>query len=165
MKNRFRNFTFLDLDLALLCLQACFAITFLIDSRTYNPTAALFPRLVAVVALCLLFGAMCQHLFNRYNQTADIPEAEDVDIGPKKVAGMKWYVNLSIMLAYFLLVYILGLVVASLLYLLLAPILMGYKKFKIVAAVAGFWIIVFSYVFYGILQLRMPNGIFEVLFK
>ena len=164
MKNQFRNFTFLDLDLALLCLPACFAIIFLFDSKTYNPTAALFPRIVAVITLGLLFGAICQHFFKRYYQAPVIPEVEDVDIERKKVSGMKWYVSLSLMLAYFLLVYILGLVVASILYLLLTPVLMGYKKFKIIAVVAGFWIIVFYYVFYEILQLRMPNGIFESLF-
>ena len=161
-KNKpFKKFIFWDLDLLLLGLPFCFATLFLIDSRTYNPTAALFPRLVATVTIFLLVGAMIQHYVKLYLQTPVISGGADDAKAPKKSDGIKWYVNLAIILAYFSLIYITGFVWASLLYLLITPVIMGYRKFKIVVAIALFWVIVFVYVFYVLLQARIPKGLLE----
>lgn len=164
-KERLNGFRLWNLDLLLLGLPVCFAILFLIDSRTYSPTAALFPRLVAVITLCLLFGALVQHYVKLYQQTQHIPEAEDTGAEPEKTGGIKWHLNLFIILVYFGLIYIAGFVWASLLYLLITPLIMGYRKFKIVAAIALFWVIVFVYVFYEVLQARIPEGVLEQLIK
>jgi hypothetical protein len=164
-KDRTGKFTFFDIDLLLLGLPVCFAILFLIDSRSYNPTAALFPRLVATITLGLLFGALIQHYVRLYRQARQIPEMEEAGTESERSGGIKWYLNLAIILAYFLLIYVVGFIWASLLYLLATPIIMGYRKFKIVVVIALFWVIIFIYVFYELLQARIPKGLLEQIIQ
>ena len=157
-KKRFRDYLFGDVDLFLLGIVGLFALAFLIDSRNYNPTAALLPRLVAVITILLVIAAIIQHYWKTIYQDRPLARSDDENAQPKK-GGLIWYYNLASVLVYFLLIFIIGLVWASLLYLLLAPFLLGYKKIKIVVCIAGFWIIFFVYVFTKILHARLPLGI------
>ncbi len=164
MKKRFRDYIFGDVDLFLLSVVGLFALAFLIDSRNYNPTAALLPRLVAVITLLLVIASIIQHywrLFHQYRQVSQ-SAVEDAD---RKTGGLIWYYNLASFLVYFLLIFIIGLIGASLLYLLLAPLILGYKKFKIIAVIAGFWIVFFVYVFTEVLYTRLPAGVIGNLIK
>jgi hypothetical protein len=114
--------------------------------------------LVAVVTLLLVIAAIIQHYWKLFHQDRPASPSDSEDAG-RKPGGLAWYYNLATILVYFLLIFIIGLVGASLLYLLLAPLILGYKKFKIVAVIAGFWIVFFVYVFTQILYARLPAGV------
>ena len=51
---------FLDPDIVLLVALGVFAGAFLAETRSYNPTAALFPRLVSIITLILLVWAIAR---------------------------------------------------------------------------------------------------------
>jgi len=158
MKKRFRDYIIGDVDLFLLGMVGLFAAAFLIDSREYNPTAAMLPRLVAVITLLLVVGSLIQHYVKVHRQDRTLPQ-EGVEDSEGKRGGLVWYLNLSAILLYFLMIFVIGLIGASLLYLLLAPLILGYRRFKIVAVIAGCWIVFFVYVFTQILYTRLPAGV------
>jgi hypothetical protein len=56
MKREQPSKSFFDLELVILVILGAFALAFLIDTRSYNRIAALFPRLVSAVTLLLILA-------------------------------------------------------------------------------------------------------------
>ena len=150
--NRFWN-----LDLIILALLAGFSIAFMIDARTYNPTAALFPRLVSSVTFILLFISIVQRFWSFFKKDRPVPRPEEVNpSGAKRGLGAGF--SLLVMMGYFFSIYLIGMIGASLLYLCLMPLFMGYRKYKVVFLTSAMWIAAFVFVFAYILHARIPAG-------
>jgi uncharacterized membrane protein (DUF485 family) len=148
----------LDLDLILMAILGAFAAAFLIDSRSYNPTAALFPRLISTIVLLLILWTAVHRLWELFGKPQEVsPSVEEV--APKQKGVMTWYVSLITIVIYFLLIYVIGFTWAALVYLVILPILLGYRKYKIVFAIAVMWTVFFVLVFTYVVHTRIPGGL------
>ena len=67
---------FLDADIVLMVVLGVFAGAFLIETRSYNPTAALFPRLVSIISLIFIIWTIAQRCLALRRKAKASPEAE-----------------------------------------------------------------------------------------
>ena len=119
----------------MICLFNVFAIVFLFQVRNLNRTAALFPRIVSTFVLILGVFALISRLWPRKKQlpTSEnqekVCEIEVIQPLVKKEGTLSWLVSLFWVGVYFLLLFIVGFVLATLLYALVVPVAMeGFNK-------------------------------------
>jgi hypothetical protein len=136
----------------LLILLGGFAVAFLVLSKDYGATAALFPRWVAGAALLSLVLALPIEVL-RQRKTASLePAAQNPD-------SVAWPLILLLQGGYVLFIYVVGFSGATLLFLLFTPVLMHYRRWNVIllygilltAAVAGSFMWLFN--------VRFPKGI------
>jgi len=155
---------FLDPDIILMAVLGVFAGAFLIETRSYNSTAALFPRLVSIASLFLVIWTITQRylaLKRRTKHSADTKaKAEKTGEG-----SLAWYWSLATMVGYFVLIYLLGFTLVTLIYLLVLPVLLGYRRYKIVLVTGILSTAAFITVFSYVLHARIPEGIVESFFR
>ncbi len=72
---------------------------------------------------------------------------------------MPWYLSLITMVFYFLLIYVIGFTWAAAVYLVVLPFLLGYRKIKVVLAIAAMWTVSFVLVFTYVVHTRIPGGL------
>ena len=148
----------LDLDLILMAILGAFAAAFLIDSRSYNPTAALFPRLISIIVLLLVLWTAAHRLWELFGRPQGVSRSAE-RVAPKQKGVMTWYGSLITIVIYFLLIYVIGFTWAALVYLVVLPILLGYRKYKIIFAIAAMWTLSFVLVFTYVVHTRIPGGL------
>jgi len=153
-----------DLDLILMAILGAFTAAFLIDSRSYNLTAALFPRLISTISLILILWTITVRCWKLFHKTQDVSQSRE-ELSAKQEGSMVWYISLVTMVSYYLLIHILGFTLVTLIYLLALPLLLGYKKYKIVFITGILWTAGFLYVFTYILHARLPEGLMGIFFK
>ncbi len=163
MRERARWRSFFDLEFVIVFILGAFALAFLIDTRTYNRVAALFPRLISTVTLLLLLTYLGYRFWILRKE--ERPSQEETEAPVKGEGSISGNISLAIMIGYFLLIFVIGLTWASLVYLFLVPVLMGYKRYRIVAITSAFWIIAFVCVFHYILHTRIPQGVLGDLYQ
>jgi hypothetical protein len=148
-----RSFSKIDpLEALLLILLGGFAVAFIVLSKDYGATAALFPRWVAAVAVLALLLALPIEVLRRRKGATPEPAAEGSD-------SVAWPLILLIQGGYVLFIYFIGFSGATLLFLLLTPVLMHYRRWSVIvlygvlltSAVAGSFMWLFS--------VRLPKGI------
>jgi putative tricarboxylic transport membrane protein len=149
---------FLDPDIILMAVLGIFAGAFLIETRSYNPTAALFPRLVSIISLIFISWTITQRCLTLRREAKSSPEAEE-GAGIKGGGALIWYWSLATMVGYFILIYLLGFTLVTLIYLVVLPLLLGYKRMKIVLITGVLWTVAFISVFTYVLHARIPEGI------
>jgi hypothetical protein len=149
---------FLDADIVLMAVLGIFAGAFLIETRTYNPTAALFPRLVAIISLIFIIWTIAQRCLTLGRKAKTSPEAR-AEVEPTGEGVLAWYWSLATMVGYFVLIYLLGFSLVTLIYLLVLPFLLGYRRYKIVLIAGILWTVAFITVFTYVLHARIPEGI------
>jgi len=149
---------FLDADIVLMVVLGAFAGAFLIETRTYNPTAALFPRLVSIISLIFIIWTVSQRYLTLRRETRSSPEAE-MGMETKGEGVLAWYWSLATMVGYFMLIYLLGFTLVTLIYLLVLPLLLSYRRYKIVLIAGVLWTVAFITVFTYVLHARIPEGI------
>jgi hypothetical protein len=148
----------LDLDIIVLVILGAFAAAFLIETRTYNPTAALFPRLVSIISLFFILWSIAQRCWTLFHKQEALTESDEEGSGEKK-DSMAWYATAGTMVAYFVLIYILGFTATTLIYLVATPFLLGYGKRWLVFLVGILWTVGFVVVFSYVLHSRIPEGL------
>jgi uncharacterized membrane protein (DUF485 family) len=148
----------LDLDLILMAILGAFACAFLIDSRSYNPTAALFPRLISIVVLLLVLWTAGHRVWELFGKPREVLLSVE-EAAPKQKGVMTWYVSLITIVIYFLLIYVIGFIWAALVYLIVLPVLLGYRKYKVIFAIAVMWTLSFVLVFTYVVHTRIPGGL------
>ena len=147
-----------DLDLVLMAILAAFATAFLIDSRSYNPTPALFPRLISIIVLICVLWTVVYRLREMFGKPQE-DDSHPVEEGAPKPKGvMAWYASVITMVIYFLLIYGIGFAWAAAVYLVVIPILLGYRKYKMIFAIAAMWTLSFVLVFTYVVHTRIPGG-------
>lgn len=124
-----------NIELFMICLFNVFAIVFLFQVRNLNQTAALFPRIVSTFVLILGVSALISRLWPRKKQSPAPENSEKVGENDtmqplvKKEGTLSWLVSLFWVGVYFLLLFIVGFVLATLLYALVVPVAMeGFNK-------------------------------------
>jgi len=151
-----------DLDVLLLLVLGIFAGAFLYDARTYNATAALFPRLVSIVTLILVVWSIALHLVSVLAKGKRKPE----DAPPAGAEGsLAWYWSVAAMVGYVVLIYVVGFTMATLVYLLVLPLLLGYRKYLNILLTGGLSTVAFVVVFTYILHARIPQGVLGEFFR
>jgi hypothetical protein len=154
----------LDPDIILMAVLGIFAGAFLIETRTYNATAALFPRLVSIVSLIFIIWTIARRGLMLMRKAESSPEAQ-AEAGPTGGGVFAWYWSLATMVGYFVLIYLLGFTLVTLAYLLVLPLLLGYRRYKIVLITGVLWTVAFITVFTYVLHARIPGGIVESFFR
>ncbi len=131
---------------SLLLLILCgFAFTFLLETTKLQPTAALFPRLVAEASLFIFAIALA---FKAGHAAGNTPQK-----------GPSFGGALALQAGYLAVVFVLGFPIATFLYLLACPRLMGYRRWKILipygVLLTSAVVLVFAYA----LHVRFPGGL------
>jgi len=151
---------FLDPDIVLMAVLGVFAGAFLIEARSYNPTAALFPRLVSIFSLVLIVWTITQRCLTLRRKTKSSPDTK-LGAGIKGEGALAWYWSVATMVGYFVLTYVLGFTLVTLIYLLVLPLLLSYRRYKIVLITGVLSTAAFITVFSYVLHARIPEGIVE----
>jgi hypothetical protein len=144
------------LEAFLLFILCGFALAFLLETMKLNQTAALFPRLVAEVSLFLFIIALGSRLLTSSATTVQKAHA----ISEKKPQNaMSFSAALALQAGYITAVFVLGFPIATLMYLLVCPQLMGYERWKILLP---YGVLLTSAVFLAfayMLHVRFPGGL------
>jgi hypothetical protein len=133
-----------------------FAALFLILTWDYNPTAALFPRWVAVASILLVLTSVGNRIFGKPKARLQSDDEEFPQPGP---GAMPWPSVLALQAGYIFAIYLVGFTFATLLYLILGPIHMRYRRWGVIAAQAVFLTIIISGSFIWFFHIRLPKGI------
>jgi hypothetical protein len=129
------------LEILLLIVLGGFAAVFLFLSKDYNPTAALFPQYIAIASL--LFLALI------IGGRRPISEVQEIGLRPPIIAVQG---------AYLVLIYLVGFFAATFLFLLIAPIQMGYKRWGIVLVHGVVFTLVLAGSFLWLFNIQFPTG-------
>ena len=143
------------LETVLLILFGGFAAVFLILSRDYNSTAALFPRCVAIVSL-LSLAALIVQLFSHSVRTSG---ASDEEVIEPSAGAISRPVIFGLQGAYILFIYVLGFFTATLLFLLIAPIQLRYKRWRVVVVQSLVVTLVAAGSFLWLFNIQLPAGV------
>jgi len=163
MKRELPLRSFFDLELVILVILGAFAFAFLIDTRSYNRIAALFPRLVSMATLLLILAYLVVRFWMSLKE--EQPLEKEAEASVKGKGSISGHVSLAIMIGYFLAIFVLGLTWASLVYLLLVPVWMGYRRYRIIATTSILWVIAFVCIFHYVLHTRIPQGFMGDLYQ
>jgi len=149
------------LEVFLLAILGGFCALFLILSENYNPTAALFPRWVAVASLIFLSWAVVAQLRGKPRPRA---EPSDEDYTPPSTEVMRWPAVLALQAVYIAGIYLLGFTVATVAYLVAAPAQLRYRRWPIIAAQAALLTLIVAGSFIWFFHIRLPKGTLWELF-
>ena len=134
---------------SLLLLILCgFAFAFLLETTKLGPTAALFPRLVAEATLLAFVIGLAIRLMTTRATTAKRPPA-----------ATSFGTALALQAGYVAMVVLLGFPIATLMYLLACPRLMGYQRWKILFPYAVLLTSAVFLAFAYVLHVRLPRGL------
>lgn len=139
----------------LLFVLAGFAATFLIQSRQFGETAAMFPRLVAGVSLALLALATAFELRDKVRTGKKSLET----MTTRAPGAIPWPVALAVQIAYIALVVLIGFSLATLIYLMGAPLQMRYRRWGVLGAFAILLTATVVASFTFLFHVRLPEGL------
>ncbi len=145
----------LDMDIILMFVLGAFAAIFFVDTFNYNPTAALFPRVISIFSILCVVWTILRRIVTLSRSSPGTSEPAEA----RKEDTMRWYTSAGTMVAYFILIHILGYTLTTLLYLVAIPVLLGYRKYKIIFLVGILWTVSFVAVFGYFLHTRIPGGL------
>ena len=158
-----------NLEFALICLFALFAVALLADTLGLSQTPALFPRIVGTVVLVLTLYMIVQRLLQPARARTVAPEAgdeEEEETGSWRlintgagIVKLPWYQSLVLLALYFVLLYLIGFVPATLIYGFGIPYLMGYRNLPVLALFALGMSVALSYALYYAFSIMLPNGV------
>ncbi|HWP34048.1 MAG TPA: tripartite tricarboxylate transporter TctB family protein [Thermodesulfobacteriota bacterium] len=142
------------LEGALLLALGGFAALFLASTGALNRTAALFPRLVATACLVLLAVYLARWVLAR-----GVEAAAGEAAGEEPGASGGWSAALALQAAYILAIWLVGFTVATVLFLLAAPLQMRYRRPGVVVAYAAALTALVSGSFLWVFHVRLPGGV------
>ena len=134
------------LEVVLLAILGGFSALFLFLTKDYNPTAALFPRIIAVASLLFLIGGLRDGGRSRELQR-DLPPS----LNPLPV--------LLLQAGYVVLIYLIGFFLATLLYLAVAPLQLRYERRGIALAQSVVLTAALAGSFMWLFSIQLPVGI------
>ncbi len=121
----------------------------------YNPTAALFPRWVALASMAFLAGSLGRRFFGAQKPRAEEYDEEFPQPGP---GALPWPAVLLLQTAYILAIYVVGFTVATLLYLIAGPIQMHYRRWAVITGQAIFLTGIVAGSIILFFHIRLPSG-------
>lgn len=162
-----------NLEFWFLIALALLALNFIRGSRELNPTAAVFPYWIALVAIIFIGLRIFSMVYRGYKPREEEPSKEEAEIpaefvpeikvGEKGVVEipakpMKWIYTLMLMIAFFAAIQVLGFTVASLIYLTGVSYLMGYRRIRVIllfSIIMTFFLVITLSSFF---QIPIPEG-------
>ncbi len=137
-------------EILLFAILGGFALTFLILSRDYNPTAALFPRFIAIASMIFLVAGI---IVQKSSNMGSDPSLLDFNPATMAVQG-----------GYVVLIYLIGFIAATLLYLIIAPIQLRYERRGVAVATSVILTLLLAGSFMWLFEVQLPPGaIWELL--
>ena len=151
----------------LLAILGGFALTFLVLSREYSSTAALFPRLIAVASLLFLVTSRIRPSPGASRHPLPVEEGH-VEMFPlpweREARSAGEGRILALQAGYVVFIYLLGFFVATLLYLIFAPIQLRYERRGVVIATSVVLTLLLAGSFMWLFDIQLPAGaIWEML--
>ena len=143
------------MEIVLLLILGGFTAAFLFESRQYGEMAAFLPRLVSVASLVLLALALAVQIFRKAKsggREGEAPAAWAADAVP-------WPAALATQVGSIVLIFFVGFPVATLIYLLVAPFQMHYRRWKIMVPFAFLLTAVTVASFTHLFSVRFPGGL------
>ena len=146
-------------EVLLIAILGGFAATCLFLSREYNPTAALFPRVIAVASLLFLVlnvigGWRELRDGGLFRLRRDRPPSLNSPHPP----------ILALQAGYVVLIYLIGFFVATLLYLIIAPIQLRYERRGVAIATSVVLTLLLASSFMWLFDIQLPQGaVWELL--
>ncbi len=137
------------LEILLLVILCGFALAFLLETTKLQQTAALFPRLVAEASLFVFVIALA---FQLLQQAASISAKKPPNATSFRAA-------LTLQAAYLAAVFLLGFPIATLMYLVVCPRLMGYQRWRILLPYSVLLTSAVFLAFAYVLHVRFPGGL------
>ncbi len=143
----------------LLVFLGALATYFFIKTFGYRSGAALFPRIVSfVVAILCSF-----HLFENIVKTLrNLPHREDA--GAAAIC-LSWRGSLALILMYFLLIYLIGFVLATGLFMIFFPVAAGYRRWPVIVITALATAVLIDLSFNRFLEIQLHEGFLFTLFQ
>ncbi|HWP24669.1 MAG TPA: tripartite tricarboxylate transporter TctB family protein [Candidatus Binatia bacterium] len=146
-----RSFT---LETLLLLVLSGFAGLFLLATKDYGSTAALFPRVIASATLVLI----ALDLLYDYLLAATKTPKTRADKAPDQ-ARSGWMAPLALQGGYIALIYVAGFAAATLIYLLICPWQLRYRRWVVTIVHAVVFTAVLVYTFHSVFHARLPKGV------
>jgi hypothetical protein len=151
-----------SLETLLLLILGGFALSFLFETTRLEPTAALFPRFVAEASLFLFVIAFG---FRFLGGGVTTVQGAGFIAEKKPQNAMSFSAALALQAGYITMVLLLGFPIATLMYLLACPRLMGYQRWKILVSYGVLLTGVVFVAFVYVLHVRFPEGLLWGSFK
>jgi hypothetical protein len=143
-----------DADNWLLVILGGMAVVFFILTWQYRPAAAFFPRIVSFVV-----AALCSYELGVNFWTARSAAPKGGEAKPAVQQGLAWYWAFASLLAYFLLISLAGFDVATVAYLFVFPVLVGYRRWVVIAITAVVVTVLVDASFGQFLHVPLPPGL------
>ena len=137
----------------LLVILAGFAVLFLLVTKDYGATAALFPRVVAAATLAFLAFDLGWQYFLAKKKSA--PVRQDA-------AVVSWWAALALQAGYIALIYIAGFSAATLAYLIACPWQLRYRRWAVTISHAVLLTFTIVYTFNSVFHVRLPKGLLGI---
>ena len=141
----------------LLVILAGFAVLFLLVTKDYGATAALFPRVVAAATLAFLaFDLGWQYLLAKKTSAPAVAQAR------RDAAVVSWWAALALQAGYIALIYIAGFSAATLAYLIACPWQLRYRRWAVTISHAVLLTFTIVYTFNSVFHVRLPKGLLGI---
>jgi hypothetical protein len=132
----------------------------LVQTFGYSFGAALFPRLVTTVLAALCFFRLGANIARACGGRS--AKGEGIE---EPSAGLPWYLTLLMSVLYLAVIYLIGFIFATALFLLVFPLAASYRRWVIVSVVAFAIAVLSELTFDVLLQMQLPDGILFNLLK
>jgi len=149
-------------EVATLIVTGLVMVAFILLGRKYVEEVRMFPNTVAYVGLLItVFRLTGLGLLIRRNRTKDPVQEKPTE--PPYAPVMPWYLSFLLFLAYAVLIYLIGFIAATVVFVITTGFLAGYRKLPVLGAV-GIAAGVFTLIFARLLNVILPLGvIFEAI--
>ena len=144
----------INLEMFFLLFVVYFSVSFFVGTFNYNRTAGLFPRIMSVVILAFSALYLMQKVVGAVKEARAAVKAPET-----KTEGLPWYIPLSMMFAYLLLIHYFGFSLATFCYAIAMPLISKYRKMGIVIAFSIGMVIVIVYGFGFFFRIPLPRDI------
>jgi hypothetical protein len=144
-----------SLEAFLLLVLGGFAIAFLVRAEEFGHTAALFPQIVAGLSLVLLAFIVAIRFLKKSAMKAGGAAGSQAAAPPPD--AISWPISLGIQVFYVVLIVLLGFPLATFLYLLSAPLQMGYRRWGVLGSYAVLMTVTVSAAFVYLFNVRLPE--------
>ena len=131
-----------------------FSTAFFVQTFGYRPMAALFPRIISAVLMALSFYRLGRNLFGS-KILREMRKEEGVE-GKK---GLPWQWGLLFIFVYFGLINLVGFIGGTGLFLVIFPIVAGYRRWGIILLVAAGLVILTEVSLHLLLHVQFPAGL------
>jgi len=131
-----------------------FSTAFFVQTFGYRPMAALFPRIISAVLMVLSFYRLGRNLCGS-KILLGTPREE----GAEGKKGLPWQWGLLFMFVYFGLINLVGFILGTGIFLVIFPIVAGYRRWGIILLVAAGLVVLTEVSLHLLLHVQLPAGI------